>query len=215
MTPENVVYLSEKSKELYRIKNDKPDTYYVVRTTQTTGDLYPYPSSDKGFSTLISTTTAVKTEAQLPSGNVSSSVIKNAVKVGSETTISGMMKAIKDNGNGGSAPANNREYGGTISNSTGMVVPAKPGAVFNPAGTKSASISINDGPGTSDFHSHPSGSREVEGGTARGQQPPSGGDISGSSPGQQNIVVGMESKTIYIYNEHQGVIATVPTNAVQ
>ena len=215
MAPEDVVYLSEKGKELYRIKNDKPDTYYVVKTTQTTSALYPDQSTDKGFSTPISHATAAKTEAQLASGNVSNSVMKNVVKVGSEKTINGMMKSIKDNGMGGTSHANNREYGGNIDKATGQVTPAAPGSVDNLLTNKQASISIPSVYGADDYHSHPSGDAELSGGrSASFQQPPSGVDIEGSTAGEQNIVVGMGSNTIYIYNNKQGVIATVPINAV-
>lgn len=69
----------------------------------------------------------------------------------------------RDNGKGGIADANNREYGDSIQNGRVVIVPA--GAVSNPATQANASIELPVG-GTT-FHSHPSGIRSeaVEGGT--------------------------------------------------
>jgi RHS repeat-associated protein len=59
----------------------------------------------------------------------------------------------RDNGKGGTADANNREYGGSIEN--GKVVTATPGVVANPKTDAVASIEVPAGVST--FHSHPSG----------------------------------------------------------
>jgi len=118
-----------------------------------------------------------------------------------------------DNGNGGKADANNREYGGSIQN--GTVVAATPGAVANPAVQSSASIDLPIG--TTTFHSHPSGDVVVApptgtiGGkttTSSFNQFSSSVDV-GNAGGQTHYVFGRGNNTVYIYNS-SGVQAVVP-----
>ncbi|MDR0541831.1 MAG: hypothetical protein LBH19_06425 [Dysgonamonadaceae bacterium] len=114
----------------------------------------------------------------------------------------------RDNGKGGTADANNREYGGSIQN--GSVVVAEPGAVSNPAVQENASILLPAGVPT--FHSHPSGTRSeaVKDGTRNSwfNQPPSPADKN-SSGARMEYVFGRSNGKVYIYNSN-GVQAVMP-----
>ncbi|GAB6013507.1 RHS repeat domain-containing protein [Viscerimonas tarda] len=114
----------------------------------------------------------------------------------------------KDNGKGGTADANNREYGGSIEN--GKVVAATPGAVANPSVDESASIMLPVGNPT--FHSHPSGTRSevVKEGTRNSwfNQPPSTTDKDNAGT-HTNYVFGRGNGKVYIYTS-SGVHAVIP-----
>ena len=114
----------------------------------------------------------------------------------------------RDNGRGGTADANNREYGGSIQN--GAVVTAVPGAVSNPSVQQNASIDLPVGYPT--FHSHPSGTRSeaVSGGTRNSwfNQFPSSVDV-GNAGGHVNYVFGRSDKKVYVYTSG-GVQAVIP-----
>jgi RHS repeat-associated protein len=114
----------------------------------------------------------------------------------------------RDNGKGGTADANNREYGGSIQNGSVVVAPA--GAVSNPATQANANIELPVGVPT--FHSHPSGTRSetVEGGTRNSwfNQHPSRTDVNNSGAGME-YVFGRGNGKVYIYNS-QGVQAVMP-----
>ncbi len=62
----------------------------------------------------------------------------------------------KDDGSGGTADSNNREYGGYIDNA--IVVETAPGPVADPSTSAFASFTLQIGHPT--FHSHPSGDRD-------------------------------------------------------
>ncbi len=128
----------------------------------------------------------------------------------------------QDNGRGGTSDANNREYGGTISN--GVVRVETSGDVANPSIQSEASISLTYIAGISRFHSHPSGT-VVEGSTSVNttgatssvggttttysfNQFPSSRDIqnAGSSV---NYVFGRSDGKVYIYTS-SGVQAVIP-----
>ncbi|MDR3327710.1 MAG: hypothetical protein LBT04_06260, partial [Prevotellaceae bacterium] len=134
----------------------------------------------------------------------------NSVEIeGSAANRQAMVNEVsRDNGRGGTADANNREYGGSIQN--GSVVLAEPGAVSNPAVQENASIMLPAGVPT--FHSHPSGTRSeaVEGGTRNSwfNQHPSRTDVNNSGAGME-YVFGRGNGKVYIYNS-QGVQAVIP-----
>ncbi|MDR1560750.1 MAG: hypothetical protein LBS23_00110 [Holosporaceae bacterium] len=125
-----------------------------------------------------------------------------------------------DNGRGGTADANNREYGGSIQN--GTVVAATAGEVVNPAVQSSASIMLPVG--TSTFHSHPSGDVVVSsnpnsgigasssfGGptsTSSFNQFPSSIDVRGAG-GNTHYVFGRGDGKVYVYTSG-GVQAVIP-----
>jgi len=132
----------------------------------------------------------------------------------------------QDDGTRGTADANNREFGGSVS-IAGVVTEAPPGAVSNPKDNARASIEIpinNDTKST--FHSHPSaqivegkasGSNTIQtGGTIKTynytQAPSSGAglDVHPGNDARTNYVFGRRDGTVYIYNSQTGVQATIP-----
>jgi hypothetical protein len=119
----------------------------------------------------------------------------------------------RDDGKGGTADANNREYGGSIQN--GVVTTATPGAVANPKTDATASIELPMGVST--FHSHPSGTvidappAGTIGGTTTTYsfiQSPSPQDITNAGT-HTNYVFGRSNNNVYIYNSN-GVQAVIP-----
>jgi RHS repeat-associated protein len=180
---------------------------FVVKTTKTNDELYGKAqandkfSSERGKSSPISKEAAENTESEIKAGNFKGDHMKNLVEIVSTKTMEKMESVVsKDDGSGGTVPTNNREYGGKIVN--GKVVPVKAGEVGDPSAGKVASIK-----GADNFHSHPSGSVKVKGGTAMWAQPPSNTDIKTAKG--TNYVFGMKNGTIYIYTS-KGVVATIP-----
>jgi RHS repeat-associated protein len=183
-------------------KNDKK--VYVIRTTQTTSDLYGKENYDqKGMSKPITKAAAGETETKIKEGNFDAIVKKNIVEIQPQKNMEKMVQAVsKDDGTGGTKPANNREYSGNFAK-TGLKENA-PGPVMDP--TKGAPATSA---GDNEYHSHPSGTKSMSGGYhAIWVQPPSKQDMLTDSKGTE-YVVGMKSNTIYIYNK-TGVIATIP-----
>jgi hypothetical protein len=121
-----------------------------------------------------------------------------------------------DNGKGGTADANNREYGGYIKN--GTVVAETPGAVSKLGTDKRAEISLTTGVPT--FHSHPSATLVV------GSNPNSGigatVSMGGSttthsfvqSPSPQDIT-NASSHTNYVFGRSDGKVYVYTSNGVQ
>lgn len=152
----------------------------------------------------------------------------NSVEIeGSSATRQSMVDIVnQDNGNGGTSAANNREYGGTISN-TGAVTESPAGAVANPKTDSHATISHTINEDTrSTFHSHPSG--QIIEGAAKGantiqmngevrtysfSNAPSSGsglDVNPSRTGTTNYEFSRATGKVYIYNSSTGVQATLP-----
>ncbi len=75
---------------------------------------------------------------------------------------------------------------------------------MDPSKGKNASMVSTD---RIDFHSHPSRSKKVQGGTAIWAQPPSAQDIKTATG--KDYVFGMRDGTIYIYTT-KGIVATLP-----
>jgi len=119
-------------------------------------------------------------------------------------------EVTRDNGNGGTSAANNREYGGSIEN--GKVVAATPGAVANPKTDATANILLPYGVPT--FHSHPSGTIV--------DAPPSGTlDMAGTntsffiqSPSQLDINAA-GTNTHYVFGRSAGVVYVYTANGIQ
>lgn len=139
----------------------------------------------------------------------------NSIEIeGSSSARQDMVNGVsKDNGNGGTTDANNREYGGNINN--GNVTTATPGAVANPSVDATASIMVSSG---TSFHSHPSGtvvigntSANTIGGTTTTysfNQHPSPPDVRNAG-NTTHYVFGRGNNQVYIYNS-AGVQAVVP-----
>ncbi|WP_271769233.1 hypothetical protein [Aquimarina algiphila] len=151
----------------------------------------------------------------------------NSVEIeGNADTRQAMVDIVnQDNGRGGASDANNREYGGIVSNN-GTVTESPPGAVSDPAVNKLAFIEHVVPHNTkSVFHSHPSGvgsspvgnknstsaSSSVGGGGKSGRfaQPTSLPDVQGTTGNRTNYTFGRSSGRVYIYNS-TGILATMP-----
>jgi RHS repeat-associated protein len=204
----------------------KDGKVYVVKTTQKNFDSGS-PSAG------ISKKDAKATEEFITknSGNTDAFksndiAYKNSVEIeGKPETRQAMVDIVnKDNGKGGTAPENNREYGGRIKGN-GEVVEAPPGPVSNPLVNPDAHIDITTYGSQSEFHSHPSGTvteggsgSSTSGGTTIGgssttgsfQHAPSNnpGDVINSGK-STNYVLSRGNGTVYIYN-NTGVMATIP-----
>jgi RHS repeat-associated protein len=135
------------------------------------------------------------------------------IESSSETRQAMVDVVTKDNGNGGTSAANNREYGGSIEN--GKVVAATPGAVANPKTDATANILLPSGVST--FHDHPSGTvvdappAGSYGGTTTTYsftQSPSPMDINAAGT-NTHYVFGRSDGNVYIYTSG-GVQAVIP-----
>jgi RHS repeat-associated protein len=195
--------------------------------------LYVIKTSQKKFDSEAPSAGITKNEAKATeefikknSGNIEAFkandiAYKNSVEIEPNTDSRQAMVDIvsKDNGKGGTADANNREYGGRIL-STGEVIESPAGPVANPLTNPNAHIDIISSVNQSTFHSHPSGANiestgganTIGGATKFGsfQNAPSniGGDIQNSGS-RINYVFSRGNNTVYIYN-NTGVIATLP-----
>lgn len=137
MAPEDIVYLNEKGKELYRIEDDKVDKIFVIKTTQATSDVYTTEEIEAGISGTsnpISKEVAQETESGIKKGNVTSEVVKsNTVEIEGTGNMQSLYKiASNDNGRGGTSEANNKEYGNVICND-GCVMESMRGKAANPS----------------------------------------------------------------------------------
>jgi hypothetical protein len=204
-------------------KND--NRVYVIKTTQTKFDS---GVASAGISKQDAKDTKNFIEAN--SGNASAFesndiAYRNSVEIeGSSETRQQMVNIVnKDNGKGGKLDANNREYGGTISNS-GVVSESPMGDVTNPCTDTHASIANTISEDTkSTFHSHPSGNvftttktnatyqAEIHEQNCTFNHAPSNGmDVHPENTSMTNYVFARGSGTVYIYNSQSGVVATLP-----
>ncbi len=201
---------------------------YVVKTTQTDFD-----SGVSGDGISKADAKATKKFIKANDGNTSafqenSIAYDNSVEIeGSAETRQSMVDIVEqDNGRGGTGDANNREYGGTISND-GTVTESTPGDVVNPKESSVASISHTTDDNTkSTFHSHPSGTvetgRNTDSNTIQmsgtimtygfSNAPSSGAnlDVNSSRSGRTNYTFARKNGKVYIYNSSSGVQATIP-----
>lgn len=211
LAPLDNIYLNQQGKEIHRERNNEPDRIFIIRTSNTTEDIYAGISADnpqRGFANPISREAARTTTRQIKDGNVTGEHMSNVIELPGRGTQQAMLDVVHDDGTGGTFqrnPQNNREYGGNL-NPDGTVREATPGPVSGPG----ANATIR---GNLDFHSHPSGSYTVynpDGSRITGSflQPPSRHDIT-TAGNSNEYVIGTRSKTVYIYN-NSGVIATVP-----
>ena len=197
------IYYNEDGNELYRVKKDGPDNYYVIKTTKKTNEIYTESASpkQKGWSNPISKEDAFTTELKIMNGDITGKHMENVTYLGNSNQINGMLNSIKDDGKGGTSPNNNREYSGNL-NSDG-VKDIKQGSVGDPSkGQHLKSL------GNPDYHSHPSGTKPTNkiGYSHAWQQGPSPQDIK-TAKGNE-FVIGMGSGIIYKYNKN-GVFATI------
>ena len=178
--------------------------YFVVKTTQTTDEMYNGIRSDnpeRGNSNPITQEQYNNTISELEYGNFIGDHMENVVAIPNPTAGKNILGVIGDDGGGGVLPANNREYATNVNSSTNETYNTVIGEVGDPSkgGTISVPMRMN--------HSHPSGTKDGYAWI----QPPSNSDISCASPASVGInhnAWGMGSNILYIYN-NSGVVATV------
>ena len=222
MGPEDIIYLNEKGKEIYRVKNDQPDRTFVIKTTKKQSDVYTQGEIDAGKANVtvnsISKADAKTTEEQISKGNLTGDHMNNVVETENVSTMKEMYNIVKkDNGGGGTSDANNREYGGVVSKD-GAVQESPMGPVKNPSTDPNAEIDITSkSTDRAEFHSHPSGDVTDRPGanTIGGQtktdnwvQGPSDVDISNIGR-KTGYVFARRDGTVYIYNK-TGIVASLP-----
>ncbi len=225
------IYLNRKAEEIYRAENNQPDRTFIVKTTDKQTDLYSEDQIKDGSAPSvngISKQDARATENAIKNGNVgNSSVQANVVQIENQPTLQQMQGVVSaDNGKGGTSDANNREYGGSVDNSS-IVRADSPGAVANPETDSHAQINITTTSETrAEFHSHPSGER-VEGAeqsantiTMSGKittysftQAPSNIDVNNIG-NRTGYVFGMGSQHVSVYNK-SGVVASFPVKILK
>jgi len=200
-------YYNSKGNTLYECGND-PNTNatFVVKTTQTTAEIYnPKETvpSERGNSNPISTQDETKTENEIKDGNVTGDHMKNVVNMESQTSMEAMVASIKDDGSNGTSRKNNKEYSGDFT--INGVVNLHSSNVGDPS---NGDYLVTQG--DPNFHSHPSGTKRVNGNsTAFWVQPPSNKDINTASRKRFEYTPGMRNNIIYIYNR-TGIVATIP-----
>ena len=128
---------------------------------------------------------------------------------GSQKIREAVVSKIEDDGTGGTADNNNREY--LISfdkniepHETNMIYCRK-GPVGNPDEGNILSVNYGGSPDVEYVHTHPSGETSKK----RWYQAPSKEDVENTTT--QKYVIGMGDKTVYIYNGN-GINATLPLN---
>ena len=211
LIPGDTIYLDRKGKEI-NIRRMKSiiDTgqaiTFIVKTTLTSDD--PEESSvsgSKGKYNPISRREARKTEALIRQGEFREAhATGNLIKLwplGIRRTDWGIV--MKDNGEGDTSSADNREYGVTTDVEHNRK--AYMGPVNDPYLTGTFVIVKTPANGYTDMHSHPSGKHNDHGFA----QPPSKEDIDSASTAAYCTVFGMRSRLVYIY-DRTGILAVLP-----
>ena len=184
------------------------NNYYVVRTTQTTDEMYAESSIDqKGNSNPISQSDALRAKLIANSACSGDGVFSKEeipmhlfVQIPNQEEADASFAFIGDDGTGGMKPENNKEYGWNIDRGNCSVTSTTESEF---AGDPSKNSAIGVQPRLN--HTHPSGTN----GSYMWQQPPSKTDILNHKFSSQKNVWGMRSQKLYIYN-NSGVIAVVP-----
>jgi hypothetical protein len=217
--PADTIYLDRNGKILNKSdKRTRTDTdtrlmkTYIVKTTCTTDDLYN-DNLLQGKSNPISKKEARRTERLIKDGKFNEALATdNLVELlPLELRNADWKHVMKDNGQGDTADANNREYGVDVYKNGRRV--ERTGAIHNPCpGHSNPDIPVTiSGDLITNTHSHPSGTRseEVNSKCSFDPQPPSSVDIN-SVPPQSGYwtVFGMATGLVYLYNR-TGVIAVM------
>jgi RHS repeat-associated protein len=212
MGPTDIVYFNEAGTEIQRVKDDKVDKVFVIKTTKTTENIYGEYSDQKAVqrgqikSNPISADNAAKTEEEIRKNNFIGDHMNNLVELQSSKAMEAATEFIfgKDDGTGGTKPGNNQEHYGDFT-SDGITLSGS-GNVGEPRLDNAYSPSRT-------FHSHGSGTQEVDNLTGSWQAPPSPADTrnAGVSKEIRYVFAMGEEKTLYIYSG-SGVIATLPVS---
>ena len=211
----------------HHLGNDgKPDNkVYIIKTSQTSfgeGNSQ-VPGAGLSNKTAKETKNFIKSNSGNTDAFMNNTIAyDNSIEIeSSQSTRQAMVDQVsKDNGKGGTKDANNREYGGEITQEG--IIP-RAGAVYSPKTSSSATIELNSTE-YSTFHSHPSGSVvEISNPTTSSSisfsmksttysftQSPSPLDIRNANS-HTHYVFGRANGITYIYNSN-GVQATIPTS---
>ena len=166
MGPTDIVYLNEAGKEINRKIDPAVNRTFIIRTNKTKRDIFlstelneeevidgkKVPKAADVNS--ISNADAKSAAREIKKGNFDSEIVKqNTVEIENLDVISEMYSNIKDNGQGGIAEENNREYGG-IKKKDGTLT-SEIGEIADPQNNPNAHISLSKS--KVHYHSHPSG----------------------------------------------------------
>ena len=183
---------------------------YALKTTKTNFESY----SEEGKMVKITNISkkqakAAVNEIRNHSGDISydfSNVRNSFVMLdGTRETRRKVMSYIKDDGTGGNKADNNREYAINYEINDANSMYSKIGESGNPAINTNISISSGNRESAIFIHSHPSGTN----GNSYWIQAPSYQDINAANK-NNNYVIAMGEKMIYIYNKIDGIIARLP-----
>ena len=217
--PPDDIYLDRNGNEINRVVNDQPDRTFIVQTSKkTNNDL----ASKQANTNPISKKEARSTEKEISNGNLEGSHMNNLVQIENSATQQQMLDVVnKDDGNGTPVnidsngditnaedfnPDNFREHGGNIEN--GQVTNARSGPIALPG------ISAeNNMDGDVDFHSHVTGTVNIDNGdgttsTGRSKGFTSQQDVN-AARGKTKYQFDIRGKKVNVYNS-TGVIAIIP-----
>jgi hypothetical protein len=180
--------------------NSNVNNSYVIKTTQTTEQMYTDQSRSNGNSNPISTEQANFSINMVSNGNIEGVHMNNFVEIPNIVQGQNALGIISDDGMGGTFPQNNSETAFNLNTGTNQPYNVIVGETANPDVQTTVSVSSRMN------HTHPSGTTQSGG---RWVQPPSNVDIMNGYPDYNMNVWGMRSQTLYIYNS-TGVVATVP-----
>ncbi|MBO4529418.1 MAG: RHS repeat-associated core domain-containing protein [Paludibacteraceae bacterium] len=220
------IYYDEDGTEIGRIKTDE-DRRYVIRTTQTTEQMYTEISAENGKSNPISKQEAVRAKMIASMACNGSGIFYSKedipmqmfVEIPNQQQFDAGFNFIKDDGSGGTKPNNNIEYAwnikpvyeGDYSYGNNKVIGYEVAKEIKSTevGDPSKNSVVDIDPRRN--HTHPSGTK----GIYDWLQPPSKTDIANYNKDIiPHTVWGMRSKTIYFY-DNNGVEATIPFSIYQ
>jgi len=197
-------FYDEEGNQIYSCENDpNSNINYVVKTTQSTEEMYDEDpdNPEKGNSNPITPEQAESTISKIKKGIVTGEHMENLVQIPNLEAGKNILEVIDDDGNGGTIPENNTEYGTNVNSYTNATYATVKGEPADPALGGVISVTSRS------HHSHPSGTNKG----FKWQQPPSRTDIQKSpeaNSGYYFYVWGMRSEKVYVYNQ-SGVVATV------
>ena len=220
------IYYDEDGTEIGRIKTDE-DRRYVIRTTQTTEQMYTEVSAENGNSNPISKQEAIRAKMIASMACNGSGIFYSEedipmqmfVEIPNQQQFDASFDFIKDDGTGGTKPNNNIEYGwnlkkeyeGDYSYDNNKMIGYKADLTTEsdePGDPSKNSIIAVD---SRRNHTHPSGTN----GIYDWLQPPSKSDMANYKKDiKPHAVWGMRSKIIYFY-DNNGVKATIPFSIYQ
>lgn len=213
----DTVYLNRSGKEITPGPHTKIHKTFIVRTTLTTEDLYGIIPEEKNHRQRGNVNSISEAKADTIENLIKKGKFEEARQAGNLVELRPLAERqadgifiLRDNGEGGEATKNNREYATIIYKGGRRQV--KLGKVADPCkGGIGVDIPVSENI-IMYSHSHPSGKKQVQGTPCYFYpQAPSKADIKKAPVKQTRVVFGRDSDLVYIYNR-SGVIAALPTN---